>query len=81
MGSAVHSLVQEEIIHRCFISLSQLLHTGMMLFCRLQNRLYFGIGFLCENFVHVLLTAQGTGFAAGGRDVRAMGKLLKAFTC
>lgn len=42
MGNAAHSLVQVEIIHGCFISLSLLLHTGMMLLCRLQNRLGFG---------------------------------------
>lgn len=52
-----------------------------MLLCRLQNRLCFGIGFLCENFVRVLPTAQGTGIAAGGRDACAMGKLLKTFMC
>lgn len=61
--------------------MSQLLHTGMMLLCRLQNRLCFGIGFLCENFVRVLPTAQGTGIAAGGRDACAMGKLPKTFMC
>lgn len=78
MGNAGHSLVQEEITHGCFISLSVLFHRNDAVLQTPEQALFWE---LCENFVHVLLTPHSTGIAAGDMDVCVVGKLLKIFTC